>query len=429
MHQRKQEGPPQQSALAVPTTAAVGALGAAAGGDGSLLGSYIKRGRQERRKTLQADTILTRRCLGTGRYFDSPPHRPARPSMVHLPPQTPSMERTHQQRGGGTRITNRTTASSSRAAASGFLFIQMEYCPSTLEAYLGSPDRLNAPVAVDRCVTIARDLLRALDHCHAHGIIHRDVKAENVFIDAHGEVKLGDFGLACLEEDCLVATPPLVKSSEGEEVVTNAGGPRSPAVAAAAAATPTGLNALGAPPANKFGDARRRTSSNANANHLHCLNSFNQINNRTPVVTCGHSANAGTRIYAAPEQLEGGAYSRQVDMWAYGLLLLELFHRSATAMERVKSLKAAREASHELPQELERDFPRVAAVIRECVQMDPQRRPTSYELLQRLELPGGLCGGGDAVTTLCDSAGAGEGKAAYHMCTRAYVHTHMRTLI
>ncbi|KAA6309942.1 MAG: hypothetical protein EZS28_056406, partial [Streblomastix strix] len=39
-------------------------------------------------------------------------------------------------------------------------------------------------------------ILQALKYLHENNIIHRDLKPENIFIDEHGNVKTGDFGLA-----------------------------------------------------------------------------------------------------------------------------------------------------------------------------------------------------------------------------------------
>ncbi len=46
---------------------------------------------------------------------------------------------------------------------------------------------------------IARDVARALEYVHSKKIVHRDIKPDNVHIDASGKVKLMDFGIARAE--------------------------------------------------------------------------------------------------------------------------------------------------------------------------------------------------------------------------------------
>ena len=59
-------------------------------------------------------------------------------------------------------------------------------------------DRLlrGAPLPVEEAVQIAVQILSGLGAAHAQGVVHRDVKPENILLDENGVAKLTDFGIA-----------------------------------------------------------------------------------------------------------------------------------------------------------------------------------------------------------------------------------------
>ena len=39
-------------------------------------------------------------------------------------------------------------------------------------------------------------MIKGLEYCHVRGVIHRDLKPQNILISSAGKLKLADFGLA-----------------------------------------------------------------------------------------------------------------------------------------------------------------------------------------------------------------------------------------
>jgi serine/threonine-protein kinase len=73
----------------------------------------------------------------------------------------------------------------------GLGYIVMEYVE-------GVPLSSAIPLPIDRAVVVARQVLEALAYAHRRGVVHRDVKPENILVDAAGAVKVTDFGIARL---------------------------------------------------------------------------------------------------------------------------------------------------------------------------------------------------------------------------------------
>ena len=70
------------------------------------------------------------------------------------------------------------------------IFIRMELLESL-------PKRMSRePMTYEKTLDLGIDILKALEACERKGIIHRDIKPDNIFVSPDGRYKLGDFGIA-----------------------------------------------------------------------------------------------------------------------------------------------------------------------------------------------------------------------------------------
>jgi serine/threonine-protein kinase len=72
-------------------------------------------------------------------------------------------------------------------------YLVMEYVQGkTLKAVIQERGKLSAPLASQ----IAIRILSALEHAHRNGIVHRDIKPQNILVHEDGHIKVADFGIA-----------------------------------------------------------------------------------------------------------------------------------------------------------------------------------------------------------------------------------------
>lgn len=106
---------------------------------------------------------------------------------------------------------------------SGRLFLILELCVVDLYAIIrggrdmpvetsaSSSSKDLPPLPPSDIKTYASAILKAVAHCHEHGIVHQDLKPDNFFLSRSGDLKLGDFGLA-RQANTTPTTPVLAKA-------------------------------------------------------------------------------------------------------------------------------------------------------------------------------------------------------------------------
>lgn len=166
--------------------------------------------------------------------------------------------------------------------------IQMEFCDkSTLRTAIDSDLCEND----DRVWRLFREIAEGLSHIHQQGMIHRDLKPVNIFLDGRDQVKIGDFGLA---------TTNFLALQSSEQCAQLA-----------------------------------------------------VVQQQSIELGSSLTGKVGTALYVAPE-LTGNAsratYNQKVDLYSLGIILFEMCSpKFETAMERVKVIAALRLPSVTIP--------------------------------------------------------------------------------
>ncbi len=102
-------------------------------------------------------------------------------------------------------------------------YITMEYIPGE---DLKSLIRKIGQLPIAKAVSIAQQVCEGLAEAHKLGVVHRDLKPQNIMIDKEGNARIMDFGIArslktkrITEEGVMIGTPEYIspKQVEGEE--------------------------------------------------------------------------------------------------------------------------------------------------------------------------------------------------------------------
>lgn len=207
------------------------------------------------------------------------------------------------------------------------LYIQMEYCEkSTLR------DTIDHDLHQDqnRLWRLFREILDGIAYIHEQGMIHRDLKPVNIFLDSQDHVKIGDFGLAT-DHPANVAAGTFEVEESSSAVMPKP--------------DPTG--------------------------------------NMTGMV--------GTALYVSPE-VQGNTkatYNQKVDLFSLGIILFEMSYRPmTTGAERITVLSQLRVEPMIFPEDFaEYEQGTQRKVIEWLLNHDPALRPTAQELLKSELLP------------------------------------------
>ena len=264
----------------------------------------------------------------------------------------------------------------------GLNFIVMEYVEGELLSRRIQGGALPANEALD----IAIQLAEALDEAHSLGIIHRDIKSNNVIITRRQLVKLLDFGLAqithlCSEEDAQYVTKPLNQQSEERRA--------TPQPAASLTADLDATTLL-------EGDTNPTVALAGDPEETVLLDELSPDRGDPLSPPAGYASSQPTTVgrvlgtvpYMSPEQALGNPLDPRTDIFSLGVIIYEMLtgrlpFAGSTELETIQQI-----VSREPPPMAQFNAtvsPALEAMTRKCLAKNREERFSSAsELLQEL---------------------------------------------
>jgi serine/threonine protein kinase len=251
---------------------------------------------------------------------------------------------------------------SSKPEPEKFLYIQMDYCQRTLHHAIEEGRLFNDAAA---CWRIFGQILDGLVYIHSKGIVHCDLKPTNIFLDKNDSVKIGDFGLA---------------------TYVLAGGFRDSS-GSLIAELPNQANSG----STKILQDTLSKSSSSQHKHPNLDSSMISEDDISEMVRESGSSTSpgkvGTFLYIPPE---GSGHGTKGDMYSLGIILLEMFYKFSTKMERYTMLTKLRAGEVNcFPNDLlsHQEWPILRPVLEQLLRKNPLERPSAVQLLNSQLLP------------------------------------------